>query len=78
MRGIREFGWSSAHAILSIAACHHRNLPNSPPQNTPKRTVFTDSIMHAERCEPLKAGEDWHRVCRLLDQSAPRPFRDKP
>lgn len=26
-------------------------------------TVFTDSVLHAERCDPPKAKEDWRRVC---------------
>lgn len=78
MRGGRQLGRSSALAILSIAACHHGSLPGLPTQGAAERTVFTDSILHAERCAPLKLGEDWHRVCTPLDQSAPRPIRNKP
>jgi hypothetical protein len=34
----------------------------------PTRTVFTDSNLHAEQCEPLPRGADWRRVCTPRDQ----------
>ena len=35
----------------------------------PTRTVFTDSSLHAEQCEPLPRGTDWRHLCTPRDQS---------
>jgi hypothetical protein len=62
-------------AIVATAACH-RSAPSDQPSEAPaEQTVFTDSLLHAERCAPIKPGEDWRRVCTPLDQSAPRPIK---
>ena len=34
----------------------------------PTRTVFTDSSLHAQQCEPLPPGGDWRRMCTPRDQ----------
>jgi hypothetical protein len=34
----------------------------------PTRTVFTDSALHAEQCQPLPSGADWRRMCTPRDQ----------
>jgi len=43
----------------------------------PTRTVFTDSILHAEQCAATPPKDDWRRVCTPRDQSQtfikPRP-----
>ena len=60
-------------ALLSGLACHRPKsapAPSSAPMA--ERTVFTDSVMHAERCKPVEAGQDWRRVCIPLDQSERR------
>jgi hypothetical protein len=31
-------------------------------------SVFTDSLLHRERCEPLPPGVDWRTVCTPKDQ----------
>jgi hypothetical protein len=52
--------------VVLMAACHR-----SPPPQTDSaaRTVFTDSLLHAERCAPVQSGEDWRKVCTPRDQS---------
>jgi len=32
-------------------------------------SVFSDSTLHAVRCEPLRSGEDWRRVCVPKNQA---------
>ena len=61
-------------AVVLAIACHRSPAAEAsvPPA---ARTVFTDSVLHAERCAPVKPTEDWRRVCTPLDQSAPRPRR---
>ena len=41
------------------------------------QSVFTDSALHAELCEPLKPGEDRRKVCTPKDQLTPPPVRKK-
>jgi hypothetical protein len=57
-------------SLLATAGCHgtQSRAPESAPRNA-ERTVFTDSALHAEKCEPLQRGEDWRRVCVPKDQS---------
>ena len=33
-----------------------------------ERSVFTDSAFHVDRCEPVKPGENWRKVCTPKDQ----------
>lgn len=52
----------SALAMTSLSACQPRPSNQRPPVGA-IRTVFTDSLYHAEQCLPLNPGEDWRRVC---------------
>lgn len=42
----------------------------------PMRTVFTDSSLHVQQCEPLPRGADWRRTCTPRDQSI--SYRKRP
>jgi hypothetical protein len=56
-------------AVIPAGACH-RN-PAETPQTLAKKigqSVFTDSALHAQRCEPIKPGENWRAVCVPRDQ----------
>ena len=68
---------ASCVAAGSLAGCHRSPSTTAAPNRLAERTIFTDSLLHAERCLPVKAGEDWHRVCTPLDQSV-RPVQLKP
>ena len=35
----------------------------------PTRTVFTDSLLHAEQCASTRPNDDWRRICTPRDQS---------
>ena len=58
---------------LAAAACQARPRaaeappPRAAPGEAPAH-VFTDSAAHAAHCEPVRAGEDWRRVCTPRDQ----------
>lgn len=71
---------TSAVALGVLADCH-RPAPESKAANPPaERTVFTDSLLHAEKCLSPKQGEDWRRVCTPRDQGVrvgPKP-RERP
>lgn len=41
----------------------------------PERTVFTDSLLHDERCAALRPGDEWRHVCTPKDQAVRRPNR---
>ena len=57
-------------AMLVIGGCQRAPAPQaSPPPPTVAGTVFTDSVLHAQKCAPVKQGEDWRKVCTPLDQS---------
>lgn len=59
----------TAFSVCVVGSCH-RPAPNDQSSSARgERTVFTDSVLHAQKCAPLKAGEDWRRVCTPLDQS---------
>lgn len=56
--------------IAATFAC--RATPSRPPMSTVsanERTVFTDSVLHIERCMPVAAGTDWRKVCTPKDQA---------
>lgn len=60
----------TAAAVFSVgllASCHRSPPAEAKPAAT--RTVFTDSLLHAEHCAPTKPGEDWRKVCTPLDQA---------
>ena len=61
-----------AVCLAGALACHsQRSAPAAAPAAEVPQSVFTDSALHVERCEPLKPGEDWRTVCTPKDQSAP-------
>ena len=60
---------ASGAAAGFLAACHRSPSTTAAPNRSAERTIFTDSVLHAEKCLPVKAGEDWHRVCTPFDQS---------
>jgi hypothetical protein len=68
---------ASATAAVLIAACHLAPAATDTPSHTAERTVFTDSVLHTEKCLPTKPGEDWRHVCAPIDQSV-RPERKPP
>ena len=50
-------------------ACHQRRVDSQQtPAITTARSVFTDSVMHAQQCEPTQQGENWRTVCVPRDQ----------
>jgi hypothetical protein len=62
----------------ALAAACHRAQPQSPhvAATRAERSVFTDSVLHAGLCEPIRSGEDWRRVCVPKDQAI-RPERKR-
>jgi len=53
----------------AVVACHASQSPSPPvSQRQAEYGVFTDSVLHAQRCEPIRAGEDWRKVCIPKDQ----------
>jgi hypothetical protein len=58
-----------ACGFAATFAC--RATPSRPAMSTvsaTERTVFTDSVLHIERCMPMAAGTDWRKVCTPKDQ----------
>jgi hypothetical protein len=73
-----RFATILASPVGALAIACHGAAPRaaeSAPPNA-ERTVFTDSALHAERCEPIQRGEDWRKVCVPKDQSV--QVRPKP
>lgn len=70
-----------AGIALLTGACRHP-APAAAADRAAPRTVFTDSLLHAEQCAPVKAGDDWRRVCTPKDQRAvyrrPQPPQSNP
>ena len=65
---------TSSLTIVCLAGCHRAPPAAESPTRTADRTIFTDSLLHVEKCLPVKAGEDWHHVCTPIDQSVrPKP-----
>lgn len=63
---------TGAVCLAGALACHNqRSAPAAAPGVEVLPSVFTDSALHVERCQPLRAGEDWRKVCTPKDQSAP-------
>jgi hypothetical protein len=70
-------------AGLGLAGCRRTAREPEAPRRPAGRTVFTDSALHAERCEPVQPGEDWRRVCTPRDQGVrlvkpPEPPPERP
>ena len=56
-------------SVVLVAACHRSPPVQSSASQNSARTVFTDSLLHAEHCAPVKPAEDWRRVCTPRDQA---------
>lgn len=62
-------------AIVTVLTCACRH--SAPEAQSPtaistavgERSVFNDSLLHIEKCEPTKPGEDWRRICTPRNQS---------
>lgn len=56
-------------AGVAASACH-KNRVDTPQsaEKTAERSIFTDSVMHAQQCEPVRPGENWRIVCVPKDQ----------
>jgi hypothetical protein len=68
-----------AFSAGSTAIACHRNQSNSPQiaATTANRSVFTDSALHVQRCEPTQPGENWRMVCVPKDQRRDDGVRPK-
>jgi hypothetical protein len=67
---------SVATLLVATAACHqNRPATTRVATHADGGTVFTDSVTHAQMCEPPRTGEDWRKVCIPLDQGA-RPRKN--
>jgi hypothetical protein len=54
----------------SLIGCGKSQSPTpATATNSAAHTVFTDSVLHVQKCETAKPGEDWHAVCTPKDQS---------
>ena len=62
--------------VMATLACRRTSRSDASDQLA-VRTIFTDSALHAEHCEPVKPSEDWRRVCVPRDQR-PAPILKKP
>jgi hypothetical protein len=72
-------GWLALASVIGLLACHsQRPIPADSATNVAKRSVFTDSALHAELCEPVHSGEDWRKVCTPKDQSVRLPQPKSP
>ena len=65
-----------AIVLGALAACNAKHSPSVWPTKV-ERGLFTDSALHAQRCEPLRPGEDWRRVCIPKDQRVEDGVRPK-
>jgi hypothetical protein len=57
-------------AVVPVAGCYRSQggAQLAAPVRT-ARTVFTDSVLHLELCQPGRPGESWRAVCVPRDQS---------
>ena len=58
----------------SLLKAMRKNSPQTPNLSETQmvqaeRGVFSDSATHAARCEPVRANEDWRRVCVPRNQA---------
>lgn len=74
---MREMRLASAALAVSVVAGCHAAAPPRASESAAESTVFTDSLKHAQLCQPVRPGEDWRRVCTPLDQGV-RPVRPLP
>ena len=62
-------------AAVVIVACRRPSASPSAGSTLTDRTVFTDSVLHAAKCAPLRPGDDWRKVCMPRDQGTlPKPL----
>ena len=67
-----------AGVLAAVVGCRgQRSAASTTAVTQAERTVFTDSVLHSQVCEPLKPGEDWRKVCVPIDQSV-RPVPKRP
>jgi hypothetical protein len=59
---------AAACSIVSIAACRATPARIANSTAAGERTVFTDSLLHVERCESVAPGADWRKVCTPKNQ----------
>jgi hypothetical protein len=65
-------------APILASACHRsRTAAPQTAATRPEQSVFTDSAMHAQRCEPIKPDENWRVVCIPKDQRVDYGVRPK-
>jgi len=65
-------------AGIPTTACHrNRSDSQQTAAKSTERSVFTDSAMHVQRCEPIRPGENWRAVCTPKDQGVDYGVRPK-
>jgi hypothetical protein len=70
--------WFGFVCAATVLACHSQQPAPVDSTTRAARTVFTDSTLHAQLCEPLKQGEDWHNVCVPKDLGVRLPLPKRP
>jgi hypothetical protein len=56
-------------AVVPAAGCYKsQSGPQLAATVSAARTVFTDSVLHLELCQPGRPGESWRAVCVPRDQ----------
>jgi hypothetical protein len=56
-------------ALVSVGGCYKsQSSPEIAAPVKTARTVFTDSVLHLELCQPGRPGESWRAVCVPRDQ----------
>lgn len=69
---------AAVSAGLPATACHTNRSSSLPAAATKaERSVFTDSAMHVQKCEPTQPGENWRLVCVPKDQRVDDGVRPK-
>jgi hypothetical protein len=61
-----------AAGSAGIVAATCRQAPAKSPETSivsGGRSVFNDSALHVERCEPNRPGENWRKICTPKDQA---------
>ena len=60
--------------VTGLVACHSQQpSPVDSATRATQRSVFTDSSLHAQLCEPNRPGENWRDVCVPKDQGVRLP-----
>jgi hypothetical protein len=67
---------AAACAVVPAAACYKtQHVPPMAASVNADRTVFTDSVLHRELCQPGRPGEYWRAVCVPKDQGDGAVFK---